>query len=110
LVPAVRLTTNVGLEDLVEEHLRVAAKVGANPGVKIGSLVAGLVAGADTLDGMDLLGTAHCRPRSADPRPFDTGSFLRAFDHGNVRQLSAVHPSLTHPPSPPGADRTTTRG
>jgi len=55
LVPAVRLAANVGLEDLVGEHLRVAAEVGANAGVKIGSLVAGMIAGADTLDGMDLL-------------------------------------------------------
>jgi hypothetical protein len=34
LVPAVRLACNVGLEDLVGEHVRVAAKVGANPGLK----------------------------------------------------------------------------
>ena len=38
LVPAVRLAQNVGLEGLVAEHVRVAAKVGANPGLKIGSL------------------------------------------------------------------------
>ena len=55
LVPAVRLASNVGLEELVTKHVHVAAKVGANPGVKIGSLVAGMVAGADTLDGMELL-------------------------------------------------------
>lgn len=43
------LAMNVGLEDLVEKHLRVAA----NPGMEIGSLVAGLVAGADALDADD---------------------------------------------------------
>ncbi|MBV9139906.1 MAG: IS1380 family transposase, partial [Pseudonocardiales bacterium] len=37
LVPALRLVENVGLEDVVVEHVQVAAKVGANPGVKIGS-------------------------------------------------------------------------
>lgn len=31
LVPAARLTENVGMEDLVAEHVPVAAKVGANP-------------------------------------------------------------------------------
>jgi hypothetical protein len=31
LVPAMRLAENVGLEELVAEHVRVAAKVGANP-------------------------------------------------------------------------------
>src|SRR4030081_781438 len=38
LVPAVRLVENVGLEDLVASHVRVAAKVGANPGLKVGSV------------------------------------------------------------------------
>lgn len=55
LVSAVRLAENIGLEELFTEHVHVAARVGANPGVKIGSLVAGMIAGADTIDGMDLL-------------------------------------------------------
>lgn len=33
LVPAVRLAGNVGLEELIAEHLHVRAKVGANPGL-----------------------------------------------------------------------------
>lgn len=40
-----RLADKVGLEELVAEHVHVAAKVGANPGVKIGCLVAGMIAG-----------------------------------------------------------------
>jgi hypothetical protein len=48
LVTVVRLAENIGLEELVTEHVHVAARVGANPGVKIGSLVAGMIAGADT--------------------------------------------------------------
>ncbi|WP_291415741.1 hypothetical protein [Actinophytocola sp.] len=31
LVPAARLAENVGLEELVAEHVHVVAKVGANP-------------------------------------------------------------------------------
>jgi len=46
LVPAVRLAQNVGLEDLARRHVRVAAKVGANAGLKIGALVVGIVADA----------------------------------------------------------------
>ena len=49
LVLAVRLASDAGLEELVTEHVRVAARTGANPGVKIGSLVAGMIAGADSL-------------------------------------------------------------
>jgi hypothetical protein len=95
LVPAVRLATDVGLEGLVRGHVDVAAKVGANPDLKVGSLVAGMVAGADSIDKMDLL------RHGAIPATFGgicapstLGSFLRAFDHGNVRQLTAVHRKL----------------
>jgi len=42
----VRLARNIGLEDLARRHVRVAAKVGANAGLKIGALVVGLVADA----------------------------------------------------------------
>src|SRR5690242_13782684 len=73
LVPAVRLAQNIGLEDLARRHVRVTAKVGANAGLKIGALVAGMVAGADTIDGMDLLrhgiDGARSRPRSAGSVP-----------------------------------------
>jgi hypothetical protein len=92
LVPAMRLAENVGLEDLVAEHVQVAAKVGANPGVKIGSLVAGMIAGADGIDGMDLLRHGAIPATFGGIRaPSTLGSFLRAFTHGTVRQLVAVH-------------------
>jgi hypothetical protein len=55
LVPAMRLAENIGLEELAAEHVSVNAPVGANPGVKIGSLAAGMVAGVDDIDGMGLL-------------------------------------------------------
>jgi hypothetical protein len=95
LVPAMRLASNVGLEDLVTEHMQVAAEVGANPGAKIGSLVAGMIAGADDIDGMDLLRHGAIPATFAGIRaPSTLGSFLRAFTHGNVRQLAAVHPRV----------------
>jgi hypothetical protein len=110
LVPAVRLAQNIGLQDLVAEHVRVAAKVGANPDLKIGSLVAGMVAGADTIDGMDLLRHGAIPATVGGIRaPSTLGSFLRAFDHGNVRQLAAVHRRVlaelaARTPLLPGAD------
>ncbi|MBV9163431.1 MAG: hypothetical protein JO281_18185 [Pseudonocardiales bacterium] len=92
LVPVLRLAENVGLEDLVVEHVQVAAKVGANPGVKIGSLVAGMIAGADGIEGMDLLRHGALPASVVGIRaPSTLGSFLRAFTHGTVRQLAAVH-------------------
>src|ERR1700752_389128 len=92
LVLAGRLARSIGLEGLAGRHVRVAAKVGANPGLKIGSLVAGMVAGAYTIDGMDLLRHGAFPATVGGIRaPSTLGSFLRAFDHGNVRQLAAVH-------------------
>jgi hypothetical protein len=92
LVPAMRLAELVGLEKLVAEHVRVDAQVGANAGVKVGSLIAGMVAGAGDIDGTDLLRHGAIPATFGGIRaPSTLGSFLRAFDHGNVRQLSAVH-------------------
>lgn len=116
LVPAVRLAEKVGLEDLVRERVHVAAKVGANVGLKVGSLVAGMVAGADTIDGMDLLRHGAIPATFGGIRaPSTLGSFLRAFDHGNVRQLAAVHRRVlaelaAQTPLLPGADATSSPG
>ena len=110
LIPAVRLAQNIGLEELARQHVRVTAKVGASPGLKIGALVAGMVAGADTIDGMDLLRHGAFPATVGGIRaPSTLGSFLRAFDHGNVRQLAAVHRRVlvelaTQAPLLPGAD------
>ena len=83
LIPAVRLAQNIGLEDLARRHVRVRAKVGANAGLKIGALVAGMVAGADTIDGMDLLRHGAFPATVGGIRaPSTLGSFLRGFDHG----------------------------
>jgi DDE family transposase len=92
LVAAVRLAQNIGLEDLVNEYVQVRAKVGVNPGLKVGSLVAGMVAGADDIDGMDLLRHGALPATVGGIRaPSTLGSFLRALNQGNVRQLAAVH-------------------
>jgi hypothetical protein len=93
LVPAVRLVENVGLEDLVASHVRVAAKVGANPGVKVGSLVAGMVSPAWTAStGWIFCGTARSRPPSVGSAPLRR--WARSCGRSTtptVRQLAAVH-------------------
>ena len=61
------------------------------PGLKIGSLVAGMIAGARTSRGWTCCATERSRTRSGGSAPRDTGVVLRAFTHGNVRQLAAVH-------------------
>src|SRR3954465_1993492 len=91
LVPVVALAQQCGLPALADEHLSVPTDKGANAGAKVTSLVAGMVAGADSIDDMALLrhgamGTLFDRPYA----PSTLGSFLREFTFGHVRQLDAV--------------------
>src|SRR3954451_13752946 len=55
LVPALGLAESTGLRDLADEHLTVPTDKGANAGLKVSSLVVGMVAGADSIDDMALL-------------------------------------------------------
>ena len=91
LAPVVALAARAGLEDLVARTVTVPGKNGANASVKVAALVAGMVAGADCIDDMDLL------RHGAMPRLFTglraattLGAFLRSFTFGHVRQLDAV--------------------
>uniref|UniRef100_UPI000566BF1D IS1380 family transposase n=1 Tax=Arthrobacter sp. H14 TaxID=1312959 RepID=UPI000566BF1D len=91
LVPAMGLAQDAGLQDLAAEWLSVPTDKGANAGLKVASLVAGMTAGADAIDDMGLLrhgGTGKLfKARYA---PSTLGSFLRTFTFGHVRQLDAV--------------------
>ena len=55
LVPMAALAQKCGLAALADEHLSVPTDKGSNAGVKVSSLVAGMVAGADSIDDMALL-------------------------------------------------------
>jgi hypothetical protein len=55
LVPVMRLAQDCDLAGLVAEHLSVPAPLGANTPFKIGCVVAGMVAGADSIDDLDVL-------------------------------------------------------
>ena len=91
LVPMMGLAQQAGLEELARQHLSVPGDKGANAGLKVASLVAGMVAGADSIDDMALLrhgGMGRVFARAYAPSTL--GSFLRAFSFGHVRQLDAV--------------------
>lgn len=49
LVPVIALAQHCNLAELADKHLSVPTDKGANAGRKIGSLVAGMVAGADSI-------------------------------------------------------------
>lgn len=91
LVPIMRLAQNAGLAALSQQWLSVPTDKGANAGAKVSSLVAGMVAGADSID--DLAVLRHGAMGKLFDRiyaPSTLGSFLRAFTFGHVRQLDAV--------------------
>lgn len=91
LVPVLALAESAGLRDLADQHLSVPTDKGANAGLKVASLVGGMVAGADSIDDLALLrhgGMGRIFARAYAPSTL--GSFLRAFTFGHVRQLDAV--------------------
>ena len=91
LLPVLGLAESAGLHELADEHVTVPTDKGANPGLKVASLVGGMVAGADSIDDMALLrhgGMGRIFARAYAPSTL--GSFLRAFTFGHVRQLDAV--------------------
>jgi hypothetical protein len=91
LVPMLALAESAGLRELADKHLTVPTDKGANAGLKVASLVAGMVAGADSIDDMALLRHGGMgRIFAAAYAPSTLGSFLRMFAFGHVRQLDAV--------------------
>ncbi len=55
LVPVMALAQRAGLGKLVAEHVRIGRRGGVNAQVKVPCLAAGMIAGADSIDDMDLL-------------------------------------------------------
>ena len=80
-----------GLHELVTEHVRIDKPGGGNGVLKVLALVAGMIAGADSIDDMGLLRHGAMRRLFAGVRaPSTLGTFLRTFTFGHVRQLDAV--------------------
>ena len=91
-----RWPSGPGCGELADEHLTVPTDKGANAGLKVASLVAGMVAGADSIDDMALL------RHGGMGRVF--AQRLRALDAGVVParvHLRARRASSTR--SPPGS-------
>lgn len=87
LVPALRLAEAAGFYDLLG-GLTVSSP---NPTAKTASVVAGMLAGADSIDDLDLLRHGGMvRLFDGVRAPSTLGTFLRSFTHGHVQQLDAV--------------------
>src|SRR5450759_970257 len=91
LVPLMALARRAGLARLADTWLSVPTDKGANAGLKVCSLVAGMAAGADSIDDVGVLRHgAMDKVLGPSYAPSTLGSFLRPFTFGHVRQLDAV--------------------
>jgi hypothetical protein len=89
LVPAMALAGSVGLRGLADERLSVPTDKGANAGLKVASLVAGMVAGADSIDDMAVL------RHGGMGRVFDTRMRRRRWGRSCAASPSAMSASST---------------
>lgn len=55
LAPVLQLAERADLQDLVAQHVRIAKPGGGNAELKVPALVAGMIAGADSIEDMALL-------------------------------------------------------
>jgi hypothetical protein len=91
LLPVMRLAAAAGLWRLVAGRLRVPGSVGSNPAGKIATIVAGMAAGADCIDDMDVVRHGGMgRLFGSVYAPSTLGSFLRALSWGHVRALESA--------------------
>jgi hypothetical protein len=95
LVPLMELAEQAGLSRLLDGHVRFInerVKSGAaNPTPKLRSVIAGMAAGADSIEDLDVIRSGGMKKLFGGVYACATlGIFLREFTHGHVRQLAAV--------------------
>jgi hypothetical protein len=85
------LASRAGLRDLSDRFLTVPGGAGHAAGAKVTAVVAGMVAGADSIADLGVLRHGGMSRLFTGVRaPSTLGTFLRAFRFGHVRQLDAV--------------------
>ena len=95
LVPVLELAEQAGLSELLDEHVvfideRIRSGA-ANPVPKLTSIIAGMLAGADSIDDLEVIRAGGMKRLFAGVYASATlGIFLREFTLGHVRQLGAV--------------------
>jgi hypothetical protein len=95
LVPVMTLAEQTGLMRLLADKVRITApriKSGsANPAPKLGTLVAGMCAGADSIDDVDVIRSGGMKTVFGGVyAPSTVGTLLREFSFGHARQLESV--------------------
>jgi hypothetical protein len=95
LVPVMRLARRAGLPHLVTAGVKIPGAAGSDAAAKVSSIVAGMLAGADSIDDLAVLREgAMSKVLPGVKAPSTLGTFLRGFTFGHVRQLGAVAAGL----------------
>ncbi len=96
LAPVLKVAERAGLEQLVSEHVRIGKPAGCNAHLKVPSVVAGMVAGADLIEDMAVLRHGGMPRLFTGVRaPSTLGTFLRSFTFGHIRRATIPISSST---------------
>jgi hypothetical protein len=95
LVPLLELAEQAGLSQLLDEHVRFTSERvrsgAANSTAKLTAIVAGMAAGADSIDDLDVIRAGGMKKVFGGVYACATlGILLREFTHGHSLQLGAV--------------------
>lgn len=95
LVPLLEIAEQAGLSQLLDEHVHFGCervKSGAAHATpKLTSIIAGMAAGADSIDDLDVIRAGGTKKLFSGVYACTTlGILLREFTHGHTRQLSTV--------------------
>ena len=95
LVPLLELAEQAGLSRLLDEHVRLTSERitsgAAHATPKLTSIIAGMAAGADSIDDLDVVRSGGLKQVFGGVYASTTlGILLREFTHGHTRQLSTV--------------------
>lgn len=95
LAPVMALAEQTGLPRLLQEKVRLesvrVASAGVNPAGKITTIIAGMAAGADSIDDLQVVRSGGMkRLFTGVYAPATLGQFLREFTHGHASQLASV--------------------
>lgn len=95
LVPVMALAEQAGLSHLVADRVSIKSSLvrsaGVNPAGKITTIIAGMAAGADSIDDLDVVRAGGMKELfAAVYAPATLGQFLRSFTHGHTSQLASV--------------------
>jgi hypothetical protein len=117
LVPVMGLAERAGLSELIAEKVAIdpqatrVASAGVNPAGKLTSIVAGMAAGAECIDDLDVVRSGGMGRLFGGVYAGATlGQFLREFTHGHSLQLASVARShlvglIQHSDLLPGIER-----